>query len=722
ILVAVLVVCTGQKGPIDKDGVQPAITVSVQNATSGSVTLSVFPDENASTPTDSVTLDVSSAGELTTTDLTVAEGNNLLRAALLDTSGVELTKDEVRVSLRTGSAAMVAITAPADGATLTDSDDSSAQLIGFQTDVRVTLTDVPDSQTIALSVNGSEVATGSTAAISSSFTFQEVTLPEGAVNIEVSVSGPDLVETLSDQVTVTVTLEEPQCEIVSISPAPGGGACDFDASSTDAEPETVGYQNEFTITLENCDSAAVELLINGQATGAVMATDGTAVAVVTLNEGENRVQATAIEGNRSGMSDEFVYLVDTQEPTVGFTNLIDGQVLNFLDDRDSDLSNGLDIVVELATEGADGASPSVGLSIGDTDLTADPDGDGNVRFDDVVLDMQGEIDLTATAVDACGNETSTTITVNVSLLALALSIDAPETGALLGPMEDNDLMAEGLQTEFTVTADGFVEGTEVAINCRRAGSQAFFRRGVAMVGAENTLNIPVTLPEGDYTCRAEVEGPPQVFSTGIDVSVVLAVAGVDITFPDDGVVVRETSVDVTALVVNAPAAQATLTVGDTSVTAQAVAGGLSFADVPLDEGANTLTVTLDAFPTATDTIDVILDTEAPTIIFNSPSTDASSVTEADDVTGSLDDGIQIDVAVTVSDTNPGSEVCISTGLSQAQCAVVQDDGTATVPGVQLIPGAVTLTATAEDQAGNTATTTLDVTVDIDRPVVTVTSP
>ncbi|MBH24485.1 MAG: hypothetical protein CMH57_08545 [Myxococcales bacterium] len=706
-------------------GVQPRFTLDVKSFTgAGEVSLSVFPDENSTTPSDSVTLEVTGAGELSTTDLTVNEGSNLIRAELLDAAGEELAKDEIRVTLNIASLAAVEITSPSDGANLTDADDVNTQMIGFQTDVRVGLTDVPDGQSIALQVNGEEVATGSTTALASSFTFQGVTLPEGAVNIGVTVSGPGLSEPLTDTVSVSVTLEAPQCEIVAISPPPlGGGACDFNASSIDAEPNTAGYQGEFTVELQNCDAAQVELLVNGQATGAVTAVGGTATTVVTLNEGENRIQATAIEGDRSGMSEQLVYLVDTEAPAIGFVGLTDGQALNFEDDRDGDLSNGLNIIVELATEGADGASPSVTLFVGDNDeLTADPDGNGDVRFDDVVLDTEGEVTLTATATDACGNATSTSITVDVSLLEQALSIDSPEGGAMLGPMDDLDVVAQGLQTLFTVTAEGFPVGTEVAINCRRSGAQAFFQRGVAMVPeAGGAFDVPVTLPEGNYVCRAEVEGPPAVLSAGIDVSVVLTVAAVEITFPSEGSVVGQSPVDVTALVANAPAARATLTVGDADYTAQAVAGGLSFADVALEEGSNTLTVALDDF-SATDAIDVILDTTPPVVAFTSPSGDGATVTEADDSTGTLDDGVQIDVSVSVDDANPGDEVCVTTGLSQERCATLDEDGAATIEALQVVPGQVTLTATTTDQAGNEASATLEVTVDVDRPVVTIVAP
>lgn len=696
------------------DGVQPQVEISAKGAEGGSVTVSAV-REGTNIAHSEVTLDVTSE-TLLTNELTLVEGNNQIRAVWTNEDGDVLDEVSIQVSLTLPQPEdpQIAINSPVDGAVVGPADDRDPNVAGIQIDVVTTVTNVPDGSDVSLAVNGAEVEVLDSAG--ENLTFPSITVPEGSVSLlatAITSRG-----SATDRVSITVEVPDAPCT-VAMEPLPVE-SCDFTASSQDSDPEQEGFQTTFLIT-SNCDTAVVTL--NGNASNPLAVdNDGTLEAELTLVEGENTIQ---VEASRRGVdggtasTEVLSYFVDTVAPGVRVDFPEEGRLLTFQNLGDEDPSDGLTVQVLGQVTNHEG---EVALLVnGEEVATGEVDAEGIVALE-VVLTEGGEVTLGLQANDGCDNQTLTEVTVTVSLEADQLVITAPEDGTSFGPLDDGDANTPGLQTTFSVESGDLPEASAVHIECRALAQQAFLRRSQDVeIDAEGAAQIPVTLPDGAYTCRAR-SVDPDVRSEEVLVSVALIREELVFTRPEEGVVVNTRLISVAAQAVNvAPNTSAVLTLGERTYSARVLDGGIFFPNVELVEGENVLSLTVETRQAPEVETTVVLDTLPPTITFTSPAPDAA-LTAADDESGDLDDGFEIAASLQIEGAQEGAPVCIVASYNQERCGVVGADGSAIISGVELLAGETTLTATVSDAVGNQATAQLVVSAVTGRPLLQVTAP
>ena len=698
-------------------GVQPAFSLKIEQISQATLTLSVGAP-GALAPTDTLDVDVASAGELTVSNLSVEAGPNIVKAELRSANGVLLAVADLSLTLEVaGPTPEIAIDRPLDGESLDLEDDIDPDAEGVQIDVALRLTDVEAGGELTLSVNGALVAEaladGGEAA-----TFEAVTLPAGEVTIAATVTVGALSDTDSVGVTVVDTL--PPCAL-TVAPEPSDGLCDFDLEA-DQDPISDGLQRSFTVE-SSCQT--VEIFVNGELFTQIDDAEGSQEVVLTLVDGANALRFVASAPDVESAVVEQSYGVDIQAPGLEFSFPEDGELLNSQSDLDGDPSNGIQIDVSALLEIGDGEPVDATLQIdGQQVASQSVVGEPLVVFPNVTLDA-GDHALEVSAQDGCGNVTRASAQVSVSRVARGIVINAPSSGTNFGIEDDLDLVAAGLQRNFTVTATDIEPGAAAFIECRRANAQAFFRRSadVPIVG-ESSFDILTTLPDGAYACRARVT-TPTLTSDEVFVAVSLVRQTVEITQPEDGALLNRSPIDVAVRAVNLPNSQlVTLTLEGTTITrvARVADNGVVFAAVPLSPGNNTLTVQANVGQRPSDSVTVTLDLDPPALTFVAPSPDDPTITEEDDAVGDLDDGVQIDVTVGVQGAAEGTLVGASADGGSPVCAPSDAQGSATIRGLGVAPGAVVLRAAATDEAGNEGEALLTVQVVVDRPRLRITAP
>ncbi|MBK6406030.1 MAG: hypothetical protein IPF66_13840 [Holophagales bacterium] len=380
-------------------------------------------------------------------------------------------------------------------------------------------------------------------------------------------------------------------------------------------------------------------------------------------EGRPTALVTAVDaaGNEARATAE--YVVDVRAPAVTISSPGEGAILGpgpvFVRGTATDATLREVTVEDLrATVGSDG------------EFSAGPFSrpDGGVVF-------------TATASDAAGRSSTATVRVTVDTVPPVVTVRIAATGALLGP---GALLASPpvldvqvidattpAQTTKVVRVDGVPYGGEPV-----TGEGAHLVDVVATDGAGNvaTASISFTLDTTRPTFRD--------------------------LLPADGSVGRMATVTVSGSV-SADAVGVTVN----GLTANLAGGAFSLAGVTLAEGENA--VALNAVDGAgnvgTASLRLIRDTIPPAISVLQP------------VAGALVGALSVTVSGTVSDPNLDT-VTVDGGAAVVEGSAFRRDG------VSLVEGANTLTATARDRAGNSASATGTVTADTISPAIAIGAP
>ena len=293
----------------------------------------------------------------------------------------------------------------------------------------------------------------------------------------------------------------------------------------------------------------------------------------------------------------------------------------------------------------------------------------------------GAAAFTATASDAAGRTSKATVRVTVDTVPPVVSVRISATGAVLAP---GALLSTPPVLDVLVTDATTPERTTKVVHVDGApyGGGPVTGEGAHRVdvsatdGAGNvaTASVPFTL---DTTPPAFRELRPVDGSVGGSSTVTVS---------------GSVSADAVTVTVN-------------GLAASLAGGAFSFAGVALSEGSNTVALrAVDGAGNAgTASLRLVLDTTSPTITVVQPAP------------GALVGALSVTVTGTVSDANLE--------------AVTVDGGPATVDrnsfrrdGVPLVEGPNTLTATARDRAGHSASATVAVTADTKAPVLTIGAP
>ena len=645
----------------------------------------------------------------------LAPGLNTLTVTATDLEGnVGTASIDVTYSLGDSTPPSIDITTPADGVDLTVSP------------ITVSGTIEDDTSVASVTVNGV------TAVIAGNNFSAEVPLSAGANTL--TATAIDAAGNSADaSVTVTYTPPDTTPPNVSID-APADGA------ELTATPITV-------VGTVSDDRALAGVSVNGIA--AVVAGNSFSVDVA-LSAGANTLTATATDaaGNQATADATVTYTPpDTTPPVIGITTPTDGAELTespvtvtgtVSDDRalasvtvngvpavitggsfsaDVPLSPGSNALTAVATDAAgNSASVSVAVTYTPADttpptvsITTPTDGAeltespatviGTVSDDRALADVtvngiaalvtgnsfsvdialtEGANTLTALATDAAGNTASSGVTVTYVPPDTAppeISIGTPADGSVV--------------TTDTVTVAGIITDASPI--------DAVDVNGIAAVLSNGTFSaLDIPLAQGSNTITVTATDAAGINGTATVEVIYSLPPEVTITAPAEADLVSGDLIDVIGTVDDDSA-----TVVVNGVAAPVASGQFTVTDLPLDEGYNTFTAvaTNTDGVTGSDSVQVRRDTTQPMVTIEVPRDGAVLTSLQADVAGLVNDqstNINIDeedVTVTVN----GVPAMIS------QRAWV-------IPDMLLQRGVNTLEVVATDAAGNSRTTSAQVTV------------
>ena len=376
-------------------------------------------------------------------------------------------------------------------------------------------------------------------------------------------------------------------------------------------------------------------------TGSLTVTDtgATGTAPSALPDGAHTLLASIsdYDGNSAHAQSTFTVGAagDTTPPTITITGVTDGSWYN------ADVA----AQVSVSDPHLDPASVTIALNgmpyASGTPVTAD-----------------GYYVLSVSAADTFGN---------AAQAAVSFAVDKTPPGISVSSPADN-----GVVNATPVTLTGYIQDAHpeaLTVNGSAVGSpgQSSFSAPVALTEGANVITLTATDRAGNSS------------SLAWHVTLKTTAPTVTVSVPLEGLVTRQTGVAVSGSV-----SADTVAVDVNGQPASVASGTFAAQNVPLVEGANTLTATARdaAGNAAVATVHVTRDTQSPVIAFTAPaegtSTSASSIT----VSGTVTD------ASSVSATLNGSPLTLGDGSFSS-----------TVP---LVSGSNLLQVAATDAAGNSA--------------------
>ncbi|APD85416.1 Ig-like domain repeat protein [Alteromonas sp. Mex14] len=465
-----------------------------------------------------------------------------------------------------------------------------------------------------------------------------------------------------------------------------GGVVDTTSPAIDLAEQGVGNDATPTIsgTTDQPAGSTVSITVtdnagNIQTLSAIVQIDGSFSVDVptTLAEGNFTVQATVVDEAGNTASDAETGLIDTISPVLTLdepgtvsdsTPTISGTV---------DLPQGSTVQITVVD------------SAGNTQVFSALVGAGGVFSADVPAAMaEGNFTVSATATDEAGNSTTDNEAGVVDTLVPTLTIDVADTTNDATPL-------------ITGTTDEPAGSVVTILVTDSAGATQTLS---AVVQADGSFSIsPGTdLAEGDFTVSATISDEAGNTATASDAG------SIDITAPSLTLTPLEEGNDTTPTLSGstnlAQGSEVMLVVTDSAgnvqtLTAIVDVNGNFTVDVPapLAEGAYSVEATAsDEAGNSTTVVDNtgIIDTTAPTLSLDTLAPDSDTTPT---ISGNTDLPAGATVTITVTD---------NAGVSQTFDATVQGDGSfsADVPS-PMVEGGYTVTAVAQDPAGNETTAT-----------------
>ena len=465
-----------------------------------------------------------------------------------------------------------------------------------------------------------------------------------------------------------------------------GGVVDTTSPAIDVAEQGVGNDSTPTIsgTTDQPAGSTVSITVtdnagNIQTLSATVQSDGSFTVDVptTLAEGNYTVQATVVDEAGNTASDAETGVIDTISPVITLDET------GTVSDSTPTISGTVDL--------PQGSSMQITVvdSAGNTQVFSALVAAGGVFSADVPAAMaEGNFTVSATATDTAGNSTTDNEVGVVDTLAPTLTID----------VADNTNDATPLITGTTDEPAGSV--VTILVTDSAGATQTLS----AVVQADGSFSIsPGTdLAEGDFTVNATISDEAGNTATASDAG------SIDTTAPSLTLTPLEEGNDTTPTLSGstnlAQGSEVTLVVTDSAgnvqtITATVDVNGNFTVDVPapLAEGAYSVEATAsDEAGNSTSVVDNtgIIDTTAPTLSLDTLAPDSDTTPT---ISGNTDLPAGATVTITVTD---------NAGVSQTFDATVQGDGSfsADVPS-PMAEGSYTVTAVAQDPAGNETTAT-----------------
>ncbi|MCA9515888.1 MAG: hypothetical protein KC635_13170, partial [Myxococcales bacterium] len=630
---------------------------------------------------------------------------------------------------------------------------ADAQYPGFQTDVVVTTGDIPVGTVVTLSVDDAIVATRTVAlfddAVTEGAVFELVTVAPGVSRVEV---------TVVDQTGATIGVGT-DIELVTtpcaVTVALVGGGCVV----ADADAEEPGLQAAFAVTRTggDCAGATVSTAIGERrwTADASFAEGDAQTVVLTVDPGDAPVErlahvtvAAAHPASRAlDGAAEVDVTVDTKAPAPSFLAPTTDE-LTLADDGNGDASDGIqrDIVVAGGADDVAGIVVTVG---GEESGEGVPSG-STWTFASHAFTEDGEVALSATATDACGNAASVDATVTVWAHRPVATLSVPGNGTLYAKDDGDPATAEVFETTATVTVTGAAPGMGVAVKCT-TGDDAMIELAQADLGddvaGEAVLTFELALDRAvlgaSTVCGAVVTWHNDAVSAAVPLTIALPAPTLAISGPNDGALLATRAVVVSgaASALDGRRVQVALVdaAGEIAATADsdlvvnglwtAVVGGPTLAD-----GAYTVVVDAqDAYGNVVSDIGTIaprhvtIDATAPSVAIVAPAGDtldpANDAAAAD--ANPTEPGYQTRVTWKVDGeaVAAGTMICLWVDGDAIPCQAPDATTFEATWEVTLGAGSVTLSALARDPAGNVSQTVVTVVqLLIDAPNVAITAP
>ncbi len=655
---------------------------------------------------------VSSAGTFTD-QVPINVGQNTITIVVTDAAGNTTT--QTRTVTRTGSnAPTLVVTQPIDGFA---TKENTVTVQGTAVDSSGT--------TLTVTVNGSSVAIGTGGAFST-----QATLTEGTNTITIVATNGS-----GQSTAVTRTVKKDSTPPLLSVTNPTDGQLTRDSSVV-----VLG-----TVT----DASVVTLTVNGQQT--IIDPSGTFSAIVSLNEGTNQVNVTAIDalGNTSTITRTIIK--DTTPPTILITSnitltrdslttitgkvsdvtsvqvIVDGQPVTVQSDGSTSLATsgsfsrtialveGTNQIYVEATDALGNQSTQTVTIIRDSQppvITLSSSNDNKITKDSVVsvkgtVSDSSSMTITVNGKDVTINggtfETTVTLIEGVNTITI-VATDAVGNSSTITRKVIRDTQAPALA--ITNPADGFItKDTSVTVKGITSdlnGVSLTINGQLLNVGIDSTFTTQVSLKEGINTITvtaADSAGNTTTLNRMVRRKTTIPV--LTITSPKDSLITRDSIVIFTGTVNDSTVQKIYLNADSTMV-----ASDVSWSkQVLLNEGRNgfTITATDIAGNQTTKSRLIIKDTQPPLLIVNSPIEGFTTNRKTASVNGTVNDSTN--VALTINKSN------ISIGAGGAFSTTVN------------LPDAVdTLIVYASDAAGNISQLTRIIKVDTSPPVLVITSP
>ncbi|EMN3918185.1 Ig-like domain-containing protein, partial [Citrobacter farmeri] len=464
-----------------------------------------------------------------------------------------------------------------------------------------------------------------------------------------------------------------------------------------------------TVTL-NGQTYTAQVQANGEWTLTVPSAD-----LSGLTDGSARVEVSVSNAAGNSASATHDYSVDTTAPVITISTLAADDILNATEAQ-------ADLVITGTTTAPAGQTVTVTINGNDYTAQVQANGSWSVTVPAAAAGALTTGTVTASVADAAGNTGSA---------SHALTVDTTSPGVTISTVASDDIIsrAEHGQTQIVSgSASGAAAGDAVTVTVNGKTYTT-----VVDTAGNWSVGIPAAdiraLNDGTTTIAVTVTnaaGNSGSATHDVEVNTATVTLAVDTIAVDDVINALEAGSD---LIISGTSGQlpagtiVTVMLNGQSYTATVQANGTWTVTVPAADVAQlgdgqryTVSVTAQdsAGNSASASSLVSVDTSAPVVTINAIS--------ADDVLNAAEQQQPLTIQGNTS-AEPGQVVTITAG-GQSWTAVVAADGTwsVTVPAADLAglsEGALIVTATVSDKAGNESQTTHNVTVDTTAPLITI---
>ena len=652
--------------------------------------------------------------------VTLADGVNRMYAKAGDV-------ESERISLILTSCTITFV-APTDGASLTDADDLDSATDYLQYDIVVQTSNIENGSILTLRVGPQPARTATV--LDNEVIFSGITIANGQ-DISLIASGENSFGgTCEAQIAIDVAVQvEELCTVTMTPDTDTTFNAGDDENATDA-----GLQKTFTVATTCNEGSQAIFTVNGSDLDAITVASGSASRELSLpediaNNGPSfvtvRVQEQTGEGilKHGSLATPQRYYVDTVVPVIT-QNLQDGQRLTLADDKDSDLTNGIQIDITGTVTDPD-TDQEVVLTIIETAQTLRAPVNhttGAFIFTDVTFTESQDYQLSFSSTDAAGNEGTLDLTIKAitEQPTLSFATIGPYAAPLPQPVainagNDENSDVEGTQITIQVLARNLESSVSVVL---RATGSSWVPR-TAVTDENGMATYLVTVADGSYTFNATATTPQgDISSDSVQVIVSTVKPIVSFLSPRDNAVLNVDTTDVLLLVTGVMEGDPVrLTVnGGTPLESTVNAdGGAKFENVALNGGngvTNTLSAVAEDGPgniSDPAEISVLVDTSAPVVAITAPTDGQTLSTDADPSTP----GFQTTIVATITGEQDTAQsglrvTFIANNSSMVTSDLSSESANATF---SLSDGPNSVTVSYMDIAGNLGTATVDFVVD-----------